>query len=49
MDSKTGRRRPRMEYMSQIIKDMGMENYLNLKEQNSIREAWRAAANQSND
>jgi hypothetical protein len=44
-----GRGRPRMEYMKQIMIDMGKDNYKELKELSYNREAWRIAANRSND
>jgi len=43
------RGRPRMEYMKQIMIDMGKDSYKELKELSYNREAWRTAANQSND
>jgi len=44
-----GRERPRMEYMKQIIMDMGKNSYKELKELSNDRDAWRTAANQSKD
>jgi len=38
-----------MEYISQIMKDMDIGSYQDLKELSFNREAWRAAANQSRD
>jgi hypothetical protein len=32
VDGKTGRRKPKMEYISQIMKDTDTENYRDLKE-----------------
>lgn len=44
-----GRGRPRMEYMKQLMSDMGKNSYKKLKELSNDREAWRTAANQSKD
>jgi hypothetical protein len=44
-----GRGRTRMEYMKQIMTDMGKDSYKDVKELSYNREAWRTAANQSND
>lgn len=38
-----------MEYMKQIIIDMGKNSYKDLKELSNDRDAWRTAANQSKD
>jgi len=43
-----GRGRPRMEYMKQIIIDMGKNSYKELKELSNDKDACRTAANQSN-
>lgn len=40
---------PRMEYMKQIIIDIGKDSYKKLKELSYNREAWRIAETQSND
>lgn len=45
----TRRGSPRMEYTSQITKDMGMKSCRELKNLSLSREAWRSAANQSKD
>ncbi|VVC40587.1 Reverse transcriptase domain [Cinara cedri] len=44
-----GKGRPRMEYMKQIIIDMGKNSYKELKELSNDRVTWRTAANQSKD
>jgi len=44
-----GRGRPGMEYMKQLMSDMGKNSYKKLKELSNDREAWRTAANQSKD
>jgi len=44
-----GKGRPRMEYMKQILIDMVKDSYKELKKLSYNREAWRTAANQSND
>lgn len=49
MDGKTGRERPRLGYISQIMKDMNMGSYRGLKESSFDRETWRAVADQSSD
>jgi len=38
-----------MEYMKQLMSDMGKNSYKKLKELSNDREAWRTAANQSKD
>lgn len=38
-----------MEYMKQVMIDMGKDSYKGLKELSYNREAWITAANQSND
>lgn len=38
VDGKTGRGKPRMEYISQIMKDMDMRSYRDLKEPSFNRE-----------
>lgn len=38
-----------MEYMKQIMIDIGNDSFKELKELSYIRKAWRTAANQSND
>lgn len=38
-----------MEYMKQIIIDMGKNSYKELKELSNDRDPWRTAANQSKD
>jgi len=42
VDGKIGRGKPRMEYVLQIMKDMDMESYQDLKELRFDREVWRA-------
>jgi len=37
------------QYISQIMKDMDIGSYCDLKELSFDREAWRALANQSRD
>jgi len=49
VDGKTGRERPRMEYISQIMKNMDIGSYRDLKELSFDRKAWRIAANQWRD
>jgi len=45
-----GRGRPRMEHTERIVIDTGQNSYKELKElSNNTGEAWRTAANQSND
>jgi hypothetical protein len=44
-----GRGRPIMEYMKQIMIDMGKNSYRELKELSYNRKTWRTAANQSDD
>lgn len=44
-----GRGRPRLEYMKQIMIDMEMYNYKELKELSNNCDIWRSVANQSND
>jgi len=49
VDGKTGRGSPIMEYVSDIMKDIGIRSYRDIKELSFDREDWRAAANQSRD
>lgn len=40
-------RRPRLEYIQQMIKDEGWDSYVEIKKKADNREKWKMAANQS--
>lgn len=46
---KTGRVRPRMEYITQIMTDTDIGSYRDSKDLSFDRESWRAAAKRSRD
>jgi len=47
IDGKNHRRRPRLEYISQMIEDQGCKSYQELKWKNSDGETWKLLQNQS--
>lgn len=49
VEGKNYRRKPRMEYIQQIIKDQGCYSYVEPKRKKSIMEEWRITANQIQD
>lgn len=49
VDGHIGSERPRMEYMKQIMIDMGKNSYKELKELSNDAKSWRTVVNQSND
>lgn len=46
IEGRNRRGRPRLEYIKQIVCDMGCQSYVELKRKAERREEWRAAANQ---
>ena len=49
IEGKNCRGRPRLDYVRQIINDVGCRNYKEMKELAQVRKAWRAASNRSAD
>ena len=46
VEGKNARGRPRLEYVTQVVKDLGCHSYSEMKKLAEDRQAWRTAANQ---